>query len=220
MMHAIDTTHGTADALSQGAPSAPVLGPAMALAVSVLLIACFLFSAEEKALPATGWAAAFLLIAAHQDLSDLRIPNWLTLPALCVGILLGAMEGGVRGAGISLMGAGTALAIFFIPFAMRWFGAGDVKAAMVLGSLWGSADFLAALIWMVVTGGLLAIVMVTVRGDLVDLLRRWGRSAVATVVRRRVTYFAPEDGATTGLPFAVAMVLGAAGYQLWGMPWI
>jgi Flp pilus assembly protein protease CpaA len=144
----------------------------------------------------------------------------LTLPALCVGILLGAMEGGVRGAGISLMGAGTALAIFFIPFAMRWFGAGDVKAAMVLGSLWGSADFLAALIWMVVTGGLLAIVMVTVRGDLVDLLRRWGRSAVATVVRRRVTYFAPEDGATTGLPFAVAMVLGAAGYQLWGMPWI
>jgi hypothetical protein len=36
---------------------------------------------------------------------------------------------------------------------------------------------------------------------------------------RRVTYFGPAEGATTGLPFAVAMGLGAAAYQVWGMPW-
>ena len=218
-MHAITSRDITTTSSSPGAAAAPVLGSAMALLVSLLLVACFLFAGQERALPASGWAAAFLLIAAQKDLSELRIPNWLTLPALLAGILLGAAEGGAHGAAVSLAGAAAALAILFIPFAVRWLGAGDVKAAMVLGSLWGPADFVAALFWMLVAGGLLAVALVAVRGGLVDLLRRWGRSAMATIVRRRITYFAPEH-AVTGLPFAVAMVLGAAAYQVWGMPWL
>lgn len=218
-MHATTSLDVATTFKTSGAPTAPALGPAMALAVSLVLVAFFLLAAQEKALPASGWAAAFLLIAAQKDLSELRIPNWLTLPALLAGILLGFAQGGLHGAGVSLAGAVAALVVLFVPFAVRWLGAGDVKAAMVLGSLWGPADFVAALFWMILIGGLLAVALVAARGDLVDLLRRWGRSAVATIVCRRVTYFAPEHGAI-GLPFAVAMVLGAAAYQVWGMPWL
>jgi prepilin peptidase CpaA len=170
-------------------------------------------------LPSTGWAAAFFLAAVHQDVSRMRIPNWLTLPSLLAALLLGAATGGTAGFAYALGGAIVALAIMFVPFALRWLGAGDVKAGMVLGALWGPHAFPPAFWWMIVCGGVLALALLAGRGELLDLLRRWGRSAKATLRERRFRYFAPEAHATTGLPFAVAMGIGAAAFQLWGFPW-
>jgi len=118
-------------------------------------------------------------------------------------------------------GAGTALAVTFVPFALRWLGGGDVKASLVLGALWGSGDFLCAFWWMVIIGGVLAVMLVAAQGGLPDLLRRWLNSARITLASRRLTYFgAPAHAvARAGLPFAVCMGLGAAAYQLWGTPW-
>jgi len=92
---------------------------------------------------------------------------------------------------------------------------------VVLGALWPTATFLPALWWMVVAGGVMAIVMMAARGQLADMLRRWARSAVTSVRIARLTYISPAAGsAGTGLPFAVAMGLGAAAYQIWGTPWV
>jgi prepilin peptidase CpaA len=157
----------------------------------------------------------------HQDVRSLRIPNWLTFPSLLGAVALGAARGGCEGAGTALLGAGAALAVGFVPFALRWLGAGDVKAAMVLGALWGPPAFLAVFWWMLVVGGLLALAFVAAQGGLADLLARWLRSARATLVTRRLTYVRPAAGsaAARGLPFAVAMALGAAAFQIWGTPW-
>jgi prepilin peptidase CpaA len=190
-----------------------------AFAVASLVVACVVLASRGTPLPACGWAAAFLLVAIQQDLTRMRIPNWLTFPALGVALAVASVQGGAAGALHGLAGAGMALAIMFVPFAFRWLGAGDVKAGMVLGALWGPEIFPHAFWWMIVAGGLLAIGMVGLRGELGDLLKRWGRSAWTTLMTRRVTYFGPAEGATTGLPFAVAMGLGAAAYQFWGTPW-
>lgn len=190
-----------------------------AVLVAALVVACVVFASRGTSLPACGWAAAFLLVAIQQDVMRMRIPNWLTLPSLAGALVLGGVSAGSAGLLHALAGAGIALAIMFLPFAFRWLGAGDVKAGMVLGALWGPEIFPHAFWWMVVVGGLLAIGLVAARGELADLLRRWGRSAWMTFMTRRVTYFGPAEGATTGLPFAVAMGLGAAAYQFWGMPW-
>jgi prepilin peptidase CpaA len=192
---------------------------AAAFAVAALVVACVVLASRGTPLPASGWAAAFLLVAIQQDLTRTRIPNWLTFPALGVALGVAALGGGASGALHALAGAGMALAIMFVPFAFRWLGAGDVKAGMVLGALWGPDIFPHAFWWMIVAGGVLAIVLMGARGELGDLLRRWGRSAWMTLVTRRVIYFGPAEGATTGLPFAVAMGLGAAAYQFWGTPW-
>lgn len=190
-----------------------------AFAVALLLVACVVFASRGAPLPALGWAAAFLLVAVYQDLTRLRIPNWLTLPGLLLALLLGALLGGPEGLLQALLGAGVALAIMFLPFACRCMGAGDVKACMVLGALWGPAIFLPVFGWMVVAGGVLAILLMAARGELGNLAGRWLRSAKATLVTRRITYFGPEAGAATGLPFAVCMALGASAYGLWGNPW-
>jgi prepilin peptidase CpaA len=195
---------------------------AIAIGVAALAAAGLVWTpGKEVPLPALGWAAAFLLLAVHQDVRSLRIPNWLTFPALLGAIALGAARGGAPGAGLALFGAAVALGVGFVPFALRWLGAGDVKAAMVLGALWGAETFLGVFWWMLVVGGLLALVFVAAQGGLPDLCARWLGSARATLLTRRLVYFHPAAGsaAARGLPFAVAMALGAGAFQIWGMPW-
>ena len=197
-------------------------GRAIPFAIAVLVVGCLFWTAQEKPLPALPWAAAFLFLAVEQDVRRLRIPNWLTFPSLLGAIALAAVTGGWEGAYASLAGAGFAFALLFVPFACRWLGAGDVKASMVLGALWGTELFLPVCWWMVVMGGLIAIGLVALRGGLLDLVSRWFRSLQITVITRQLTYCAPEatSAAGGGLPFAVAMGLGAVAFQIWGTPWL
>jgi len=193
-------------------------GASLGIAASV--VGGFVWTAREAPLPATAWAAAFLFLAAEHDVRSLRIPNWLTFGGLAVALGQAVGFGGVPGLLTALTGVAVAFAVLIVPFAMRWLGAGDVKAMMVFGALWG-AEVLPALFWMIVAGGLLAICLVAVRGELWDLCVRWGRSFWITLSTRRVTYFGPDPGsaASGGIPFAVAIGIGASLYQLWGFPW-
>jgi prepilin peptidase CpaA len=190
-------------------------------AIAASVSAGFLWSAQESPLPATVWAAAFLFLAVEHDVRSLRIPNWLTGGGLALAL---ALAGGPRGwVGLyeALLGAGTALAVLFVPFLLRWLGAGDVKAMMVLGALWGRELVLPTLFWMFIAGGALAIALVVARGELADLCTRWGRSLWVSLSTRRPTYFAPSahSAASQGLPFAVAIGIGASIHQIWGFPW-
>jgi prepilin peptidase CpaA len=205
----------------KGAAIGSVGGRVFAFSIAVLVVGCLFWTGQEKPLPALPWAAAFLFLAVEQDVRQLRIPNWLTFPSLLLAIVLAAVTAGWAGAGAAAAGAGLAFALLFVPFACRWVGAGDVKAAMVLGALWGTELFLPICWWMVVMGGVLAIALVAIRGGLVDLASRWFRSLQLTVLTRRPTYCAPAatSAAGGGLPFAVAMGMGAVAYQIWGMPW-
>jgi prepilin peptidase CpaA len=125
------------------------------------------------------------------------------------------------GLGYAAAGAGAALAVLFLPFSMRWLGAGDVKAMMALGAFWGLEHVFPALFWMIMAGGGIAIALVVARGEGLDLCVRWWRSLWITLSTRRVTYFGPSEGtaASGGLPFAVAIGIGATLYQMWGFPW-
>jgi prepilin peptidase CpaA len=197
-------------------------GQAVATVAAALVVACLLWSSAREPLPALWWAAAFLALAIHQDVTRLRIPNWLTFPALAAAVIAAAITAGADALAASLLGAGTALAILFFPFALGWLGAGDVKATMVLGALWGAANLVGALWWMLVTGGVLALVFISLRGGIFEMLRRWFDSARTSVLCGRIVYIGAPAGSTarSGLPFAVAMGLGAAAYQLWGSPWM
>jgi Flp pilus assembly protein protease CpaA len=203
---------GFAERIAVGLPAA---------AVGVGVVACLLWTAREEPLPALGWAAAVLFLFVQQDVSRRRIPHRVTLPALALALGVGFTTGGVGGLGEALLGAGAALAVTFLPFSLRWLGAGDVKGCMVFGAFWGTAVFLGVFWWMLVVGGRLAVAKLAAQGGFGDLMSRWFASAHLSFLRRRPIYVdtnatAPERA---GLPFAVAMGLGAAAFQLLGMPW-
>ncbi len=62
---------------------------------------------------------AIVLIAAILDLRSRRIPNWLTLPGVLVGISLNTALSGTPGLISALKGMGLALLIYLPLFALR-----------------------------------------------------------------------------------------------------
>lgn len=217
------TVVGQAAGVAAGRDIAAILRTEFSAAlVAALVVACVVFSSSKTPLPAISWAAAFLFFAIHQDVRAMRIPNWLTLPSLGIALALAGITGGLPGLGTALAGAGVALAILFVPFACNAMGAGDVKASMVLGALWGMDAFIPTFWWMVIAGGVVALVLLTLSGGLPDLLVRWAKSAKYSLLLRKIIYFQPgeQSAAAGGLPFAVAMGLGAVAQQTWGTPWL
>jgi len=199
----------------------PARGLRVALTVAGLVGLGLLWSGSERPLPALGWAAAFLFLVVEEDVRRLRIPNLLTLTGLLLALVYVTWLGGITGLVQAVGGALCVFALFFVPFAMRWMGAGDVKAVMVLGALWGATVAIGLVFWALVLGGALAIAIILLRGGLPDLLRRWSQTLGLFIATRRLRYFAPHPGAAAagGLPFGVAIALGVAAYQLWGVPW-
>jgi prepilin peptidase CpaA len=162
-----------------------------------------------------------LCLAAQQDVQRLRIPNWLTFPAMLGALALHTADLGLLGLQQGLLGLGLAFGLLFIPFALRVLGAGDVKAVMALGALWGPHTLAPLLVWMFAIGGGLAFAWIAVAGGLLDMLRRWKSSFVLSVANRRLTFVPAAEGsvARRGIPFAVAIGLAVIAQQLWGTPW-
>ena len=114
---------------------------------------------------------AFTLIAAWTDWRTRRIPNWLTVPALVLGIGVNALAAGWPGARASLEGAGLALIILF-PFVLkRGLGAGDWKLMAAVGAFLGPLLFLLALLTSIFVCGLMAMVHQIRKGQVMTTLR-------------------------------------------------
>jgi prepilin peptidase CpaA len=89
------------------------------------------------------WAFALALTsyAGWMDLRTRRIPNWLTVPGLCIGIAANAAFGGWHGVLLALEGAGLALGLLLPLVQMRALGAGDWKLMGAVGAFWGRGRF-------------------------------------------------------------------------------
>jgi prepilin peptidase CpaA len=215
--HSSKKTSQLASRLARGGASS-----GLAVLFALVVGALFLWTGAREPLPALGWSAGFLFFVVEEDVRRRRIPNWLTIPALGVALGLGGWAGGWLGAATAVGGAALAFGLLFPVFCMRWMGAGDVKALMVLGALWGPMALLGSLWWMMLAGGVTALAVAATSGALPDLLRRWALSLAMARANGRWLPLPPASGgaARTGIPFGLAIGLGAAAYQYWGVPWL
>ncbi|MBW2696654.1 MAG: prepilin peptidase [Deltaproteobacteria bacterium] len=178
-------------------------------------------SHATQPVPAFWLAAVFLVVIAQQDAWRRRIPNWSIGVGLLAALAWHGWQGGIVGAGLALAGIAVPFVLLLAPFAVRAVGAGDVKAFMVLGGLWGVSTVLSVIVWSVAVAGVMAVAYVAARGELRAFIRRWGTMLTAPLYGGGLRYVAPtpEEAAAGGLPLGIAIGVAAAAHLLFGGPW-
>ena len=105
-----------------------------------------------------------LVVASVMDVRFRRIPNWLTYPAVLIGIgfhtLSLGIDGFLFGAAGMLLGFGI-LIIFYLVGGM---GAGDVKLMAAVGSFLGPKGVFIAFVFTALVGGIYALVLLVRSG--------------------------------------------------------
>lgn len=135
-------------------------------------------------------------VATVTDLRSRRVPNWLVLPFLPLGIAVSAWFHGWHGVEQSLAGAGLAIVIFGVLYWKFGMGAGDVKLAVAIGAWIGPNQFLIAVVLTALAGGLVILIWAACRA----LLRLVGRRT-----REEASFGSLME---TKMPYAPAIAIG------------
>lgn len=178
---------------------------------------------------AFGLLLVLLVVAAVTDLRTGKVYNWLTLPAMLVGLILAAACGagmlggagilvGLKASSIAMMAGLIGLGIVATAGGMGW---GDVKLLGAYGAISASWQAVAsAAIYSFVLAAFMAII-VMIRHRLIKrtMARLFGAAFMAA---HKVKPDIPAD--SPRIPYALALAIGgliAAGEVLlgWNTPW-
>jgi prepilin peptidase CpaA len=113
------------------------------------------------------------LVACATDLRSRRIPNVLTFGAAAAGLLFHAFAPAGEGLTFAALGLVVGIVAFFIPFALRGLGGGDVKLLGALGAWLGPMATIWVALYTGVAGGLMAVAVAIGHG--------YGRRAASNV---------------------------------------
>jgi prepilin peptidase CpaA len=131
-------------------------------------------------------------LAAIYDLRYRRIPNWVVLIGLLLGLGANTFLFGWAGLQRSLIGAAVGFLVYFPLYLLRGMGAGDVKLMAAVGAIVGWADWIGIFFLTAIVGGLAALALLASRSQL-----RRGFSNVGYLViqllSRRLPYARKEE---------------------------
>jgi prepilin peptidase CpaA len=173
---------------------------------------------EANLSPAILVGAELLAVTAGAtDLRSRRIPNWLTVPGLLIGVAANAAVGGWGGLKTSLLGAGLGL-LLLLPFVLlRSLGAGDWKLAGALGAFTGPAALLDMLLGSILVAGIMAAALVIYKGRTLQTVRNIGHILVSLATFRlpgsQVSLDNPDS---LKVPYGVALAFTVV---LYGVLW-
>jgi len=149
-------------------------------------------------------------IATFTDLRSRRIPNWLVLPFLLVGIIVSTGIHGWTGLAQSLEGIGLGGLLFGILYWMGGMGMGDVKLVAAIGAWIGPSQLGFALVITGIAGGIMALCWAAAGGFLGELFS--GTGELIFGMKERGMRTPPElvlsNPATRKLPYAPAIAIG------------
>lgn len=168
--------------------------------------------------PLTAALIVVLILSVWYDVSQRRIPNWLTAGGVLVALALRGSIG-VEALWLGFLGGALGLFLGLLLFAAGAMGAGDGKLLAAVGTFLGFEVFLRSLPLIGAVGGLLALAVTLRKGTLLPTLLRFRELLLYCVsfgrIGERRTLAMP--GAVT-VPYGVAVAAGAAwGCLAWGL---
>jgi prepilin peptidase CpaA len=102
--------------------------------------------------------------AAALDIKTRRIPNWLSLSGVVLGIALNVFLFETSGLWFSLEGLGLAFAIYFVLYLLHGMGAGDVKLMAAVGAVAGPPYWLLILVLTSLAGAVAGLLLIAAKG--------------------------------------------------------
>ena len=153
---------------------------------------------------------SILVLASWTDLQQHRIPNVLSLGGILLGIALHTWILGIVGFAAGVLGAAVGIGIFLPFYLHRGMGAGDVKLMGAVGAFLGPHNALLATGLSLAAGGLLGIIILTLRGGLKPLAVRYYATLKCFLLTGKLSHQSPKTGevAATKFPYAAAIGIG------------
>ncbi len=109
----------------------------------------------------------FILIAFYLDVRYYKIPNWLTMSGMIIGLIYHGIVGGFSGVLFSLFGILAGGGILLLFYLFKGVAAGDVKLFAAIGAITGVQFTLYGLMYSVLLAGLIGVIMIIFRKDLI-----------------------------------------------------
>jgi len=146
------------------------------------------------------------------DIKERKIPNWITIPGIVIGLLLNSFFG-LAQLLQSVLGIAVGIGIMIVPFALGWLGAGDVKLFGLVGALLGVRWIPRVFFYTALISGILAMFSICVRGfDRGSFRQLWLDLKIAGLSLGRVmpkSIHERADNKKQSVPWGVAIGLGA-----------
>ena len=136
---------------------------------------------------------ALVLGAAVYDVRYRRIPNWLTVAGVLVGLAI-------------------AFVVYFILYALRAMSAGDVKLMAAVGAIVGWPNWFGIFIITAIIGGIMALILIAARGRVKKTF--WNVGFILSELKRgRPAYMRREEldvksPKALGLPHGAVIAVG------------
>lgn len=151
---------------------------------------------------------AVLAVAVFTDLRSGRIPNWLVLPFLVIGIAVSGWQHGWVGLGHSMEGIGLGTILFGFFYLLGGMGMGDVKLCAAIGAWIGPMQLMLALVITGLAGGVMAIAW-AIRGKFVgDLFKGSGDLLFGKRGKKPEEKLTLSNPLARKMPYAPAIAIG------------
>ena len=164
---------------------------------------------------------ALVLGAAVYDVRYRRIPNWLTVTGVVLGLLLNSFlyQGispavfGFAGLFFALRGLIVAFVVYLFLYALRAMGAGDVKLMAAVGAVVGWENWFGIFLVTAIVGGVASVVLAIARGRLRKTLFNVG-FILSELKSGRPAYLKREEldvksDKSLGLPHGAVIAVGS-----------
>jgi prepilin peptidase CpaA len=148
--------------------------------------------------------AVMLSIAVYTELKERRIPNWLTMSGMALGLLIAYLHG-TPAFWLSLGGLAVGFGFLFIFYVFGGLGGGDVKLMGAAGALLGVDMIKSALVFTAFIGAFLAILMVIWRKE---FWSRLGYRLRRLAFWRKEPLAAPPADTPVSIPYGIAIAIG------------
>lgn len=134
-----------------------------------------------------------LIGAALYDIRYRRIPNWLTVGGVAIGVALNAFLGPpVGGWPFAVKGMVLGFGAYFLLYALHAMGAGDVKLMAAVGALVGWQNWVGIFMLTAIMGGMAALILAVARKRLGNTL--WNVGFILTEMKSgRPAYLGKEE---------------------------